>query len=464
MIVVLAVFIVGGGAALFAVAFRGFGGDVCERSDYALNADVRVGDVERVKWRLDQGDDVNGVDRDFNTPLGCAIPKDQDAVVAVLLDRGADPNKPSGSPLSATTGASVTQGVSSPATSGPAPLGNSSPSGGYDELPLELALKQHNPSMVERLLEHGGDANRSTAGRERPVTFAVRAGDANLLRILLEHGAKPGPEELDVAIRQSNPMVVRQLLEHEVDANAGAPTPPLVLAAGLQTDEMFDLLIAHGADLSAPGGPSAWPVADQVLMASAASGRWSIVDRALAAGAQPDRETYQSPLLRATLAGHHDAMQALLAHGASPDRGDVDQATLVLVSPTLRSQAIQSLLPYSPMGAVVTIPGATAVTTVPSPRRSGGNGQPLRPLLSDQTAPIAVAIAQQDNESLRILLDHGADANRLSFGLYSPIYLAALDCNPDAVRLLLDHGATPSAGPLRPDGACPAVAPMLAGR
>lgn len=52
------------------------------------------GDLAKVRLLLDNGADINAIDEEYrSTPLGCAARWGQVAVVEVLLQRGADPNR-----------------------------------------------------------------------------------------------------------------------------------------------------------------------------------------------------------------------------------------------------------------------------------------------------------------------------------------------------------------------------------
>lgn len=407
------------GLAWLALHDLGSPGDVCERSDVPLQADARRGDVERVRWRLDRGDDPNARDRASNTALGCALPKGRTEVVRVLLERGADPNTSSGSV------------------------------GSFDELPLELAMAKGDAQGERLLLEHGADPNRYTArAHGLPLAEAVGRGDGELVRLLLGHGADP---------------------------NGEPGRRPLVEAAKRSDGTLYELLVAHGARLDLEHGPgSRGTVRDHVLQDAGAA--WA-VEAALAAGADPDQSdldvsvpqatALKTPLQRAALRRDPASVRVLLDRGANPDAGQVDLVTLWAVTPGIRSGAVRSLLAPRPAGTTPSATGTSAptpsVTVVPSP--TPGQTAPASAGLLWDVPPVAVALAEQDDESLQLLLDHGADPNRLALGAYSPLYLAALDCNPHAVGMLVAKGARVGAvvdPSLRPEAvACESVRPLL---
>jgi ankyrin repeat protein len=100
------------------------------------------------------------------TPLHVAAHFCHPRVVAVLLERGADPN-------------AVTRndGSVTPLHSGAAPR-----RGEHGEM----------MDIVGRLLEHGADVNAQQAGGFTVLHTAARRGDRALVQLLLAHGADPG--------------------------------------------------------------------------------------------------------------------------------------------------------------------------------------------------------------------------------------------------------------------------------
>ena len=106
---------------------------------------ARSGSVDALKVLLDAGADVNlpgsSGDNWDATPLQHAILERQPAAVALLLDRGADPNR-----------------------------------GGGSLAPLFLAAGDTDPAMLKLLLAHGADPNVENQNGFTPLSLAVSAG------------------------------------------------------------------------------------------------------------------------------------------------------------------------------------------------------------------------------------------------------------------------------------------------
>jgi len=125
---------------------------------------VREGDIAAVRRELARGTSVDGRspafpwERPRAVPLVEAVRHGQPAVVAVLLEAGADPNR--------------------------------ADSGGCT--PLIAAVESNDPTMVTRLLDSGADPNLRV-GRESATALqrAAYRGAIEVVQLLLEHGADP---------------------------------------------------------------------------------------------------------------------------------------------------------------------------------------------------------------------------------------------------------------------------------
>ena len=131
--------------------------------------------------------------------------------------------------------------------------------------PLHLAVRAGNLEITRLLLEHGADMDAKTDDDIAPLHLAVRgAGNLKISRLLLERGAS-------------------------VDAKTDDNTTPLHLASGAGNLEITQLLLDRGADMEA----------------------------------QMD-DDMMTPLLLATQYDHLDVVRLLLDRGAAVDSKDVN--------------------------------------------------------------------------------------------------------------------------------------------
>src|SRR5262249_18317069 len=148
-----------------------------------------------------------------NTALGCAIPRVQTAAAQLLLERGADPNQPSGKDS-------------------------------FRELPLGLSLRQPGDDTTLALLEHGADPNRTLPGRGYPLTAALAGTPPLLVAPLLAPGADPNGGAAQPPPATCPPTATVPAF---ATTDPCAPPPKLPLQAATNASTVT-VLLDHGAD------------------------------------------------------------------------------------------------------------------------------------------------------------------------------------------------------------------------
>ena len=131
---------------------------------------------------------------------------------------------------------------------------------------LATALSNKDTAIISKLLNAGADPNVSDYSGATPLMFAVREGNAEATRLLLDHGAAPcsrytGRNDslgltwitpLFYSVESGNQAVVSLLLKYGADPNDKAKdgTTPLHLAAKLNKSDIVRILLEHGADIT----------------------------------------------------------------------------------------------------------------------------------------------------------------------------------------------------------------------
>lgn len=223
---------------------------------------------------------------------------------------------------------------------------------------LNYACRVKNHLRLVELLDSGIDPNPPDPWGGSILHVAVRVQHEMVIETLIERGADVnardyrGTTVLQFAAMLASPKIVQQLLDKGADVHAqGGPWGNALNAAASRADlpgvstvvstEMTELLIKNGADVNARAGPCG-----TALVSAAAGGKTGAVELLLEAGAEvhvedasilPSRvpsddsvlqnealdapgPVLDSPLYLACLNGHVHTVEALLNHGADPNR------------------------------------------------------------------------------------------------------------------------------------------------
>jgi uncharacterized protein len=316
-------------------------------------------DVELTRLLLDNRARVNVANRFGATPLGEAVKGANREIVSMLLDAGAD--------------------VESPNLDG--------------QTALMLAATSGSVEVARLLLAHGADVNAREGWREQTaLMWAADGAFADLTELLIEHGAdvraraaandwgaqissepraqyRPtgGLTALLYAARSGCAGCVQAILAAGEDVDR--PTPDGVTALMLALDnyefDTADLLLDAGAN---PHYADWWgrtalylavdmntyvPRGGMPYTRSSETSAMRIVRRLLASGVAVDTQlnmhrpgrggnsarftdalltTDATPLLRAAIMHDHEAMRALLEHGASVDLPNVMGVTALMAA------------------------------------------------------------------------------------------------------------------------------------
>lgn len=350
---------------------------------------------------------------------------------------------------------------------------------GRDGAPaLVWVVRLQDMELTKQLLKAGADPNLATRLGVLPMHIAIGNGDIEAVRLLLAAGADPecrdttGETCLMLAARTGREDVVRALLDSgaAVDGrDEGYQQTPLMVASREGHARIVALLLGKGANVDAqtrtgkvpafrtPASNSGskgagivrggWPErgerdpvpgAKTSLLYASREGHLQVVSQLLDAGAEiekPDADGV-TPLLMAALNGHVDVARALIARGASVRASDwygqtplfaaVDYRNLDVSGPT-RDNGVDRAALLGLIGLLIEKGADVNARTkeYPPQRRWITRLGSLSWVDFTGQTPFLRAALAGDVTVMRLLLEHGADANIPTFNGTTPLMAAA---------------------------------------
>jgi ankyrin repeat protein len=255
----------------------------------------------------------------------------------------------------------------------------------------------------------------------------------------------------DAAMKRDT-AAVRALIAQKVDVNAPGTdgSPALHWAVRVDDDATARLLLGAGAQATLPNRYGLTPIA-----IAAANGSATLLGLLLDAGADanaPD-PAGETPLMSATRVGRADAVTLLLDRGANVDASDATyQQTALMVAVRENHPDIVKLLVAR--GASVnarTRVGRTPSWVLPNSQPGFGHGIGIvrggspdrgrRAPTPGGMTPLLYASRDGRMETVRMLLDAGADINSRDANEITPLITAITNNHPDIARYLIERGA-----------------------
>jgi ankyrin repeat protein len=278
--------------------------------------------------------------------------------------------------------------------------------GESDSEKLYAAIRAGDLSGLKMLLDEGISPNARDSRDITPLMYAAEIGSVAEMRLLIGHDADVNARNAfgATALMWSafDVQKARLLIEHGADVNIAAKSgkTALLIALSRPSPEVARLLLAKGADMAAvdKNGLTA-------LLAAVRGNDIATIRMLVNAGADVNRAedgqpfAASTPLMAAAAEGNLAAVKLLLAKGASVNAASPRRTLEVNHRPVVAGGITPLLLAatYGPPGIVEALVDAGADVNAAEARG-------MTPLM------LAVTTDRLNPETVKILLEHGADA------------------------------------------------------
>ncbi|KAF5252725.1 hypothetical protein FANTH_2352 [Fusarium anthophilum] len=302
--------------------------------------------------------------------------------------------------------------------------------------------------FAERILSLGCppdpdvDWRNETSMQSSPLYQAARHGYANTVRVLLKHGANieytslSGRNPLHKAALEGHTETVKAILEESqvnIDCPSESNFTPLYLGVLGGSHDTVKLLLEKGADPNM--GISDSHIVDRQwtpLHAATDNGFMKCIRLLLDNGANPNIPGPPGPPLHwAVTRARVHIVNMLLEAGADP------------LSNTLKKPLLVTSVGLELTGAGLGMLERLLELELDVNCKERGGNTPLTTLVCSYVSTPADDSGRRD-KALKMLLDHGADANLASDDMRTPLQYAVIGKQYKAVEMLLEAGADPN--------------------
>ena len=426
-----------------------------EPSGRALVQAASEGEGNTVKLLLDLKVHTGQRDENGNTPLRIAILQDDVAMASMLAKGGANPNA-EGSTSTSILGLALekkqTALYKTLISAGADPKGLM-PDG---SMVLPWAIRNGKPDVALALLGEGADPHLVDADGNPMLHLAVTAGEKKVASELIDRGADPASTDpagngiLSLALKNGWTGILPELADAGADPNLPSSDGLTLLEHAIADNntELIPVLLRIGAN------PSRKPTTDggvTPLEAAIATGSPAIVRSMLPPGKRLDSPGWGRTLWVAFENNDIPLAKLLLSRGASSDKAG--KGGLLLTEAAAISGKVsflKLLLDYgNDAGRSIYYASRKGDYLTTDFLVSYGVGSDQTALPSFDTA-LAAAIRGGHDRIASLLLQTGANAKLLLPEKQKPLHLAIVTGNSETVRELLDAGADPNEAITKP--------------
>jgi ankyrin repeat protein len=345
---------------------------------------------------------------------------------------------------------------------------------GAGDSSMTKAVKSGDLAAVRKLIEAHSDVNESSGDASTPLLWAVHNSDVEMARVLIAAGAKPdvanhyGVTPLMEASRTGNGVMIDLLIKAGADPKRTHPEGETTLMAAARSGSVpvVRLLLDHGVDVNATDSYQH----ESALMWASEEDHLDVVDTLLKAGANPNLQAHVSSLTErknadyptggftalmwAARNGYEDVVRRLVQGGADLNLTNGDGASAAMIA--IYNDRFDLANVLWDLGADVNDGSLyTAVEMRDSTTdQFAFDGSRLRPNHMNKLTAL---------DLVEILLDRGADPYKQFTGQFhstsmpntdrfdnSPFFRAAVESDVETLKVMIAHGIDVDRIPLLP--------------
>jgi ankyrin repeat protein len=336
--------------------------------------------------------------------------------------------------------------------------------------PLHWAVRADEVEVVDLLLKAGADATAQNRLGVTALFLAATNGNATMLRKLFDHGAnanqveKTGETILMVATRSGNADAVRTILDRNVNPNLTEPQlqlTALMIAAENGFTDIVRVLLERKADINMRSRTGATPARKMPCAGQTGCGSHGvgIVRGGLPEqGYQPPIPGNMNPLMFAAREGHVDAARLLLDAGS--DVNGVDKNGITPLFMAISNNRIPMARFLIDRGADINAKdwyGRTPLFAAVEMRNADVDYQSFEAITNAEERKvildfISYLLDKKVDPNIRVkevvplrawMYLLGGTLSWVDFTGQTPFLLASLSGDVSTMRLLLKHGADP---------------------
>ncbi|KAK1248783.1 hypothetical protein MKX08_007003 [Trichoderma sp. CBMAI-0020] len=219
---------------------------------------VNKGHEAIVQLLLEKGADVEAKEMRGQTPLSIAVERGDKAIIQLLLEKGANveaKDRRGYTPLLLAIGRGDKAIIQLLLKKGADVEAKEM----FDPAPLIIAVARGDKAIVQLLLEKGADVEAKEMRGQTLLSIAVERGDKAIIQLLLKKGADIEAKDiisqtpLWLAVERGHKAIIQLLLEKgaNIEARDTSGWTPLFLAIGTRNKAIVQLLLEKGADVEA---------------------------------------------------------------------------------------------------------------------------------------------------------------------------------------------------------------------